>query len=54
MALALLLAGSVPLSAHERFIAPTFASVNAFTEEGVGDNPAHVLYVQNSSTVPKA
>ena len=50
--LALLLAGSVPLAAQERFIAPTFATVHAFTEEGVGDNPAHVLFVQNSSTVP--
>ena len=52
LVLALLLASSAPLAAQERFIAPTFASVNAFTEEGVGDNPAHVLYVQNSSTVP--
>jgi len=52
LVLTLLLAGSVPLSAQERFIAPTFSSVSAFTEEGVGDNPAHVLYVQNSSTVP--
>ncbi|MBW8771059.1 MAG: hypothetical protein JF589_14985 [Gemmatimonadetes bacterium] len=52
LVLALLLAGSAPLAAQERFIAPTSSTVNAFTEEGVGDNPAHVLYVQNSSTVP--
>ena len=52
LVLALLLAGSAPLAAQDRFIAPSFSSVQAFTEEGVGDNPAHVLYVQNSSTVP--
>lgn len=52
LVLALLLAGSAPLAAQDRFIAPSSASVAAFTEEGVGDNPAHVLYVQNSSTVP--
>jgi hypothetical protein len=51
LVLALLLAGSSPLAAQDRFIAPSFSSVQAFTEEGVGDNPAHVLYVQNSSTV---
>jgi hypothetical protein len=52
LVLALLLAGSAPLAAQDRFIAPTSSSVSAYTEEGVGDNPAHVLYVQNSSTVP--
>jgi hypothetical protein len=52
LVLALLLAGSAPLSAQERFIAPSVASVSAVTEEGVGDNQSHVLYVQNSSTVP--
>jgi len=52
LVLALLLAGSAPLAAQDRFIAPSSSSVNAFTEEGIGDNPAHVLYVQNSSTVP--
>ena len=52
LVLALLLACSSPLAAQDRFIAPTASTVNAFTEEGVGDNRAHVLYVQNSSTVP--
>jgi hypothetical protein len=52
LVLALLLAGSVPLAAQERFVAPTFATISGYTEEGVGENPAHVLYVQNSSTVP--
>jgi hypothetical protein len=52
LVLALLLACSAPLAAQDRFIAPTFSSVHAYTDEGVGDNPAHVLYVQNSSTVP--
>ena len=52
LVVALLLGCSAPLAAQDRFIAPTTSTVNAFTEEGVGDNPAHVLYVQNSSTVP--
>ena len=52
LVLTLLLAGSAPLAAQDRFIAPSSSTVNAFTEEGVGENPAHVLYVQNSSTVP--
>jgi hypothetical protein len=48
----LLLAGSSPLAAQDRFIAPTIYNVSAVTEQGIGDNPAHALYVQNSSTVP--
>jgi len=32
LVLALLLAGSSPLAAQERFIAPSFSSVQAFTE----------------------
>jgi len=48
----LLLAGSAPLAAQDRFIAPTIYNVSAVTEQGIGDNPAHALYVQNSSTVP--
>jgi hypothetical protein len=48
----LLLSGSSPLAAQDRFIAPTIYNVSAVTEQGIGDNPAHALYVQNSSTVP--
>jgi len=49
---ALLIAWSAPLVAQDRFIAPTIYNVSAVTEQGIGDNPAHALYVQNSSTVP--
>jgi hypothetical protein len=52
LVLMLLLAGSAPLAAQDRFIAPTIYNVSAVTEQGIGDNPAHALYVQNSSTVP--
>jgi hypothetical protein len=41
-----------PLTAQEIFVAPTPQTVFAFTEEGIGENPAHVLYVVNNSTVP--
>jgi hypothetical protein len=52
LVLALLLTSSAPLSAQDRFVAPTIYNVSAVTEQGSGDNPAHALYVQNSSTVP--
>jgi hypothetical protein len=52
LVLALLVAGSTPLAAQDRFIAPTIYNVSAVTEQGIGDNPVHALYVQNSSTVP--
>jgi hypothetical protein len=52
LVIALLLAWSAPLAAQDRFIAPTIYNISAVTEQGIGDNPAHALYVQNSSTVP--
>jgi hypothetical protein len=47
-----LLCASGPLAAQDVFVAPSVSSILAFTEDGIGENPAHVLYVVNNSTVP--
>jgi hypothetical protein len=47
-----LLCVASPLAAQDVFIAPSASTVLQFTEDGIGENPAHVLYVVNNSTVP--
>ena len=49
---AFLLCAASPLAAQDVFVAPSASTVLAFTEDGIGENPAHVLYVVNNSTVP--
>jgi len=41
-----------PLEAQDRFVAPNERSVIASSEESNSDDPVHMLYVSNNSTVP--
>ncbi|MFN8583368.1 MAG: carboxypeptidase-like regulatory domain-containing protein [Gemmatimonadaceae bacterium] len=43
---------SAPLAAQKRFVAPTQETVRSRTEEREGDPPAHLIFVENGSTVP--
>jgi hypothetical protein len=54
LAAAFILALTTATAAHAQtvFIAPTTNTVTAVTEEGLGPQPTHVLYVRNLSTVP--
>jgi hypothetical protein len=51
--LAILLALALePLKAQDRFVAPNQYTVIALTEQSNSDDPVHMLYVSNNSTVP--
>jgi len=41
-----------PLKAQDRFVAPNERSVIASSEQSNSDDPVHMLYVSNNSTVP--
>jgi hypothetical protein len=41
-----------PLEAQDRFVAPTERSVIATSEQSNSDDPVHMLFVSNNSTVP--
>jgi hypothetical protein len=41
-----------PLKAQDRFVAPTDRTVIALTEQSNSDDPVHMMYVSNNSTVP--
>ena len=41
-----------PLQAQDRFVAPTERSIIASSEQSNSDDPVHMLYVSNNSTVP--
>ncbi len=41
-----------PLKAQDRFIAPNQYTVVALTEQSNSDDPVHMMYVSNNSTVP--
>jgi hypothetical protein len=41
-----------PLEAQDRFVAPNDRSVIASSEQSNSDDPIHMLYVSNNSTVP--
>jgi hypothetical protein len=52
LVLGLLCCVSAPASAQDVFVAPTYNSVFASSEQGFGTEEAHQLFVTNKSTVP--
>src|SRR5256885_2346192 len=48
---AVLLTACAPTTQHT-YVAPTFQSIVSSTEERQGNPPAHLLFVENRSTVP--
>ena len=49
---ALLLAGCASASTQRAYVAPTHETITSTTEEREGNPPAHLIYIQNRSTVP--
>lgn len=41
-----------PLKAQDSFVAPNDRTVIATTEQSNSDDPVHMLYISNNSTVP--